>query len=121
MEKQPSYYQTYLHPTAFWQKISEQFAQMITEFAKKYNITLQLWRPVNEGDKVEISERLNLTFNGELDLPMRSVPHLQNILKDTVEHSVVIQLLSFFALVPCAEAISIGDVYKTLKTYSTIV
>lgn len=91
-------------------KFYGQLNRMITEFAKKYNITLQLLRPVNEGDIVEISEILNLTFNGELDLPMRSFPHLQNISKDTVQHSVVIQFLSFFVLVPCAEVVRIGDV-----------
>lgn len=102
-------------------KFYGQLNRMITEFAKKYNITLQLLRPVNEGDIVEISEILNLTFNGELDLPMRSFPHLQNISKDTVQHSVIIQFLSFFVLVPCAEVVRIGDVYKNLKSYSTIV
>lgn len=98
-----------------------QYERMIIEFAKKRNITLKFWRPVHEGEIVEISELLNLTFDGKLDLPMRTVVHWQPATKVTVEHSVVYQIISHFVLVPCAEVVSIGDVYKNLRAYSKIV
>lgn len=102
-------------------KLYGQYDRMITEFAKKHNVTLQFWRPVNEGETVEITEILNLTFSGKLDLPMRSFSHWNHKSQKNVDRSVVYQILSHFVLVPCAEVVSIGDVYKNLRTYSKIV
>ncbi|XP_034484379.1 uncharacterized protein LOC117789455 [Drosophila innubila] len=103
------------------QKLYGCYDRLIEEFAKKYNISLRLNRPISEVGKLGRTEVHRMTINGELDLPIQAFVHAVKWKTQNVEYVSAIDVGGIFIVVPCAREMSIGDVYKGLRTYSSYV
>ncbi|KAH8312416.1 hypothetical protein KR044_010676 [Drosophila immigrans] len=95
--------------------------RLISEFAKKYNITLKLRMPLSEVNELEIIDIYGMTINGELDLPIRFFANSPRARLTQVEYTSVLRLGKILIVVPCGKEMCLSDVYTGLKTYSTIV
>ncbi|KAH8381713.1 hypothetical protein KR093_011132 [Drosophila rubida] len=96
--------------------------RIISEFAKKYNVTLKLKMPLSAIKNLTVTDVFRMTMKGELDLPIRNfaMPP-RSPYNSQVEYSSIFQLESVFIVVPCGKEMSLSDVCTGLKTYSTIV
>ncbi|KAH8420877.1 hypothetical protein KR222_007774 [Zaprionus bogoriensis] len=97
------------------------FDQLIAEFARRRNIQLKWHRPLDELKGIEIEEVYRLTLGDQLDLPIRSFVQIATRHSGRMEFSCANQISTIFIVVPCAQVMSIGDVFSGLKTYSIIV
>ncbi|KAH8398686.1 hypothetical protein KR215_010026 [Drosophila sulfurigaster] len=95
--------------------------RLISEFAKKYNISLKLKIPLSNVKKLDAIHIYRMTLNDEIDLPIRNFANTPQLRSTQVEYVSVVQLESLYVVVPCSKEISLEDVYTSLRTYFTIV
>ncbi|TDG52268.1 hypothetical protein AWZ03_001098 [Drosophila navojoa] len=91
---------------------------MLKEFAHKYNISLQLARPLNQLAEIEKLETYTM-LHDKVDMPRRPIILTLEEVAD-YELSPDSRFTEFFLLVPCSQEISIGDVYSGLRTNSIV-
>lgn len=91
---------------------------MLKEFAHKYNISLQLARPLKQLAEIEKLETYTM-LHDKVDMPRRPTILTVEDLAD-YELSPDSRFTEFFLLVPCSQEISIGDVYSGLRTNSIV-
>lgn len=93
--------------------------RLLKEFAKKHNIKLELH--IFSNKVIEPMYTFNLTVNGGIDLPIRYFAY--KALGDTysVEYVSTPEIASIFIVIPCGQEMSIGDMYRGLRSYSIII
>ncbi|KAH8420733.1 hypothetical protein KR222_003239 [Zaprionus bogoriensis] len=93
--------------------------KLIVEFTQRRNIQLRMHRYFNR--IIDSQDIMKLTQKGELDLPVRYFLRDLSKTSRNIELIEFVEIGSVFVAVPCAQVISIGDVFKGLRTYFAIV
>ncbi|KAH8372411.1 hypothetical protein KR093_011389 [Drosophila rubida] len=93
-------------------------ARLITEFATKHNITLQMEREVETGEKFPLVVLRNMTLNGTLNLPMTLCGY--EVSTELGIFSYPFDMPSWFIMVPCAREIPRAQVYLLLWNWKVL-
>lgn len=101
------------------EKLSGSTERPIIEFAKKYNITLQLHAQFRRKRVVDSREIWMLTMHGEIDSPIRRFAHRSLV---NIKYLANVELNNKFVVDPCGEKMCFGDVllYTGIRTHSLI-
>ncbi|XP_062127737.1 uncharacterized protein LOC133840091 [Drosophila sulfurigaster albostrigata] len=100
------------------QKFTGFVARLITEFARKHNITLQMQREVEIGKIIPLMLLRNMTLNGTLNLLMTLCGYEVN--NELGLFSYPYDLPSWFIMVPCAREIPTARVYLLLWNWKML-
>ncbi|KAH8302740.1 hypothetical protein KR044_010240 [Drosophila immigrans] len=100
------------------QKFTGFVARLITEFAMKHNISLQMQREVAVGEKFPLVLLRNMTLNGTLNLPMTLCGF--EVSSALGIYSYPFDMPSWFIMVPCAREISTAQVYLLLWNWKML-
>ncbi|KAH8381714.1 hypothetical protein KR093_011133, partial [Drosophila rubida] len=89
---------------------------LIMEFAKKFNISLQMQRSLQRTDYVHDRDIVAMTLSGEIDLSMHG-----RFWRPDLEASIAVGNSNLFVVVPCGDIMGLDNIYHSLKSYFLIV